>query len=111
MWSDCVDDLWEKHLPHLREEIIAGEGLFVFNLATGYYGFQEGDYEDDAAGDELAASLDREEVDEEKPDKNIELLEDSAAPNKEHEESGESTVAAVASEGIPVPGNYNKSCR
>jgi hypothetical protein len=63
-----VDDLWEKHLPHLREEIIAGEGLFVFNIDTGYYGFQEGDCEDNATNDELAVSLDREEVQEEKPD-------------------------------------------
>ena len=40
IWSEFISDLWEKHLPHLREELY-GEGLFVFNPDTGRYGFQE----------------------------------------------------------------------
>jgi hypothetical protein len=29
-WSDVVGDLWEKHLPHFREEFHV-EGLFVYS--------------------------------------------------------------------------------
>ena len=38
-WSEIVDDLWQKKLPHLRDEII---GPFVYDPQTGRYGFQEG---------------------------------------------------------------------
>ena len=49
IWSEFISDLWEKHLPHLREELY-GEGLFVFNPNTGCYGFQE---EEEEEGEEF----------------------------------------------------------
>lgn len=40
VWSEFVYDLWNNHLPHLREELY-GDGQLAFNPSTGYYGFQE----------------------------------------------------------------------
>jgi hypothetical protein len=64
MWSDCVDDLWEKHFPLRGDKIIAGG-------VPNRYGFQEGNYEDDTIIDELAVSLDRfrDEVEEQREEK------------------------------------------
>lgn len=46
IWSEFVTDLWEKHLPNLREEL-NGE-CFVYNPNTkpGSYGFPEREGED-----------------------------------------------------------------
>ena len=38
-WSEFVADLWNVHLPHLREETY-GEGEFVFDPSTNRYGFE-----------------------------------------------------------------------
>ncbi len=46
-WSEFVADLWNAHLPHLREETY-GEGDFVFNPST-HYGFE---YQSDDSSDE-----------------------------------------------------------
>lgn len=95
MWSDYVSDLWEKHLPHLRETIVGG-GAFVYDPATGRYGFQEGDYEDDTISDELAVSLNIDEVDEkEKVTEDIKL---SAIIIEEQEENQQSQKSAGAIE-------------
>ena len=40
-WPEFVDDLWQKRLPHLRQEVY-GDGEFMFDPTTGRYGFQEG---------------------------------------------------------------------
>lgn len=40
-WPEFVDDLWQRHLPHLRQEAY-GDGEFMFDPTTGRYGFQEG---------------------------------------------------------------------
>ena len=40
LWSEFVSDLWKNHLPHFRE-ILYGDGSFVFNPTSGYFGFQE----------------------------------------------------------------------
>ncbi len=56
-------DLWDTHLPHLREELY-GEGLFVYNPNTGCYGFQEEEDEDETSGNELMAALLREAAEE-----------------------------------------------
>ena len=40
-WREFVADLWEKRLPHLREEVY-NDGAFVYDPHTGRYGFQEG---------------------------------------------------------------------
>lgn len=68
LWSDYVDDLWKRHFPHLREEII-GEGLF--DPTTDQYGFQEV-FEDDALSDEFAVSLNDKVEEEEKLERGIE---------------------------------------
>lgn len=34
-WSEFVDDLWEKHLPNLKQD---GEGVFVYHPKTGSAG-------------------------------------------------------------------------
>ena len=60
IWLEFVTDLWQKHLPHLREELY-GEGMFVYNANTGCYGFQEEDEDgSEASGGELMAALLRE---------------------------------------------------
>ena len=67
IWSEFISNLWEKHLPHLRE-VLYGEGLFVFDPKTGYYGFQQEDdneEEDRSSGDELVAALLRDATSEE----------------------------------------------
>lgn len=64
IWLEFVGDLWDKHLPHLREELY-GEGLFVYNPNTGCYGFQEEEEEEsEASGGELMAALLREAAEE-----------------------------------------------
>ena len=40
-WPEFVDDLWQKRLPHLRQEVYE-DGMFMFDPTTGRYGFQEG---------------------------------------------------------------------
>lgn len=40
-WPEFVDDLWQRRLPHLRQEVY-GDGMFMFDPTTGRYGFQEG---------------------------------------------------------------------
>ena len=40
-WPEFVSDLWQERLPHLRQEVY-GDGMFMFDLTTGRYGFQEG---------------------------------------------------------------------
>ena len=40
-WREFVADLWEKRLPHLREEVY-NDGAFVYDPHTGRYGFQDG---------------------------------------------------------------------
>ena len=40
-WPEVVDDLWQKRLPHLRQEDY-GDGTFLFDPTTGRYGFQDG---------------------------------------------------------------------
>ena len=65
IWLEFVSDLWDQHLPHLREELY-GEGLFVYNPNTGCYGFQEEEEEEDvSSGDELMTALLREAVEDE----------------------------------------------
>lgn len=54
-WSEVVVDLWEKHLPHLREEL-HGEGV-PYNPKTGSCGFPEVEGEDDGANSLEAAFL------------------------------------------------------
>ncbi len=49
-WSEFVADLWNAHLPHLREETY-GEGEFVFDPSTNRYGFE--DQSDYSSDDEL----------------------------------------------------------
>ena len=53
-WSEFVDDLWDVRLPHLREETY-GDGGFVYDPATGLYGFQEGS--EDGSEEELMFDL------------------------------------------------------
>ena len=52
IWLEFISDLWQKHLPHLREELF-GEGLFVYNPNTGCYGFQE---EEEEEGEEMSSN-------------------------------------------------------
>ncbi len=61
IWLEFIGDLWQTHLPHLREELY-GEGLFVYNANTGCYGFQEEEEEEgsEVGGEELMAALLRE---------------------------------------------------
>ena len=65
IWLEFVNDLWDKYLPHLREELY-GEGLFVYNPNTGCYGFQEeeGEEEDTTNSSALMAALLREAAEE-----------------------------------------------
>ena len=57
IWYEFVSDLWEKYLPHLREELF-GEGLFVFDPSTECYGFQENEEdEEEGSGGFMAALL------------------------------------------------------
>lgn len=76
-WSDCVDDLWVKHFPHLRE--------IKYNSSTGHY-VQQGD-QDDSAIDELAFSLEK---DEEEKVGDIKLKSDASTHMKDvqQEEAG-----------------------
>ena len=61
LWLEFIADLWQKHLPHLREELY-GDGLFVYNANTGCYGFQEEEEEEgsEVSGGALMAALLRE---------------------------------------------------
>ena len=80
MWSDCITDLWEKRLPHLREKI-EGEELLCYDPSVANYGFQEGEnLEDD--DNELGALL---EEDEETPNETV---------NEETEENVEESPKA-----------------
>ncbi len=42
-WSEFVADLWNAHLPHLREETF-GDEEFVFDPFTNRYGFEDQSY-------------------------------------------------------------------
>lgn len=99
MWSDCVGDLWEKRLPHLSMREITGK---AHDPTKDLYGFQEGDNEDDTVSDELAVSLNNDEVnEEEKLEKNIEdiKLSDTAIKEQENQQNeGEKT------DGTTLPG-------
>ena len=52
-WSDCVDDLWAKHFPHLSGMVRVEQ-----NSAIGSY-VQQGELDADVT-DELAVSLNKE---------------------------------------------------
>ena len=39
-WNDLVHDLWEKHLPHLREEQ-HGDGMLIYDANTKRFGYEE----------------------------------------------------------------------
>ena len=40
-WTEFIDDLWSKRLPHFRD--FSGDGgMFVYDPKTGRYGFDEG---------------------------------------------------------------------
>jgi len=39
-WAEFVSDLWTTRLPHLREETF-GDGGFIYDPATGRYGFED----------------------------------------------------------------------
>ena len=60
LWLEFVGDLWEKHLPHLREELYGVGGIFVYNANTGCYGFQEEEEEEEGGSGDLMAALLRE---------------------------------------------------
>ena len=64
-WKEVVEDIWREHLPHFRGAVYTGEGDFLFDAATGQYGFQyegESEGEDDlmGGGDEEEAKEDEE---------------------------------------------------
>ena len=43
LWQELVADLWDKRLPHLREDAdLYGNEAFVFDPYTGRYGFEDG---------------------------------------------------------------------
>ena len=89
-WREFVLDLWEARLPHLREEGYGyGDGGgFMFNPATGRYGFQEGsDYESEG---ELMEEL-MQEDDHAPSEGEGSLVEEQELPesSSEEEESGE----------------------
>ena len=44
VWDDFIVDLWDKHLPHLREEQQFVKGLFTFDAQNKLYGYQELSY-------------------------------------------------------------------
>lgn len=78
IWLEFVSDLWEKHLPHLREELY-GEGLFVYNPNTGCYGFQEEEEEDEASYEEVMAALLREAAEEGEEGERVKGITDSGS--------------------------------
>ena len=53
-WKEVVDDIWKEYLPHFRGAVYTGESDFLFDAATGHYGFQQydsgSDEEDDLMG-------------------------------------------------------------
>ena len=49
-WREVVEDIWTQHLPHFRGDVYMGEGDFVYDAATGHYGFQ---YESGSEADDL----------------------------------------------------------
>ena len=64
-WKEVVEDIWKEYLPHFRGAVYTGEGDFLFDAATGQYGFQyerESEGEDDlmGGGDEEEAKEDDE---------------------------------------------------
>lgn len=48
-WNEVVEeDIWRKQLPHFRVAVNVGYGDFIFDAATGRYGFEyESEGEDD----------------------------------------------------------------
>ncbi len=63
IWYEFVSDLWEKYLPHLREELF-GEGLFVFDPSTECYGFQENEEDEEEGSGGFMAALMRDAMEE-----------------------------------------------
>ena len=49
-WKEVVEDIWKEYLPHFRGAMYTGEGDFLFDAATGHYGFQE--YDSDGEGED-----------------------------------------------------------
>lgn len=39
-WKEVVENIWKEHLPHFRGDVYTGDGCFLFDAATGHYGFQ-----------------------------------------------------------------------
>lgn len=58
-WNEVVEDIWRKHLPHFRAAVNVGYGDFIFDAATGRYGFQ---YESSSEGEDDLMGKDEEEV-------------------------------------------------
>ena len=54
VWQEFVVDLWQRHLPHLREELY-GEGVYVF---IGRYGFQE-EHGEEVSSEVMAGLLEK----------------------------------------------------
>ena len=54
-WKEVVEDIWREHLPHFRYNMGVGDGYFMFDAATGQYGFQNdigSEGEDDLMGED-----------------------------------------------------------
>ena len=54
-WKEVVVDIWRKHLPHFRGDVYVGDGDYMFDAATGEYGFQHdsgSEGEDDLMGED-----------------------------------------------------------
>lgn len=55
-WKEVVEDIWREHLPHFRYmDVLVGDGDFMFDAATGQYGFQHdigSEGEDDLIGED-----------------------------------------------------------
>lgn len=58
-WKEVVEDIWREHLPHFRDDLYVGDGDFIFDAATGQYGFQ---YENESEGEDDLMGEDEEEV-------------------------------------------------
>jgi hypothetical protein len=87
IWLEFVSDLWERHLPHLREELY-GEGLLVYNPNTGCYGFQEEEEEEDEASySEVMAALLREAAEEDEQEEQVKGIMDSGSFKLQPEDS------------------------
>ena len=55
-WIECVDNIWDRKLPHFRDTSVDG-GLFLYDPSTGRYGFAEG-LDDDIRNEWLLTDLD-----------------------------------------------------